>query len=109
MFMTDTASFYEDLRYEDGKKPAVKTMIKNDFAKEIRILFRDTQEMKAHTAPFPIIVHVMEGLIDFGVDGKRHLLKKGMIIQLPAHVPHDLIALQESMVRLSLLLQKSSD
>lgn len=102
--MTDTASFYEDLHYEDGKKPAVKTMIKNDVAKEIRILFRDKQEMKEHAAPFPIIVHIMEGLIDFGVNGKRHLLKKGMMIQLPARVPHNLIALQESMVRLSVLL-----
>ncbi|UZT99329.1 cupin domain-containing protein [Chryseobacterium fluminis] len=103
--MVETVSFYDDLHYEDGHKPAVKVMLKNDLAKEIRILFRKGQEMKEHKAPYPIIVQVLEGLIDFGVEEKRYLLKKGMMIQLSADIPHDLVALEESMVRLSLNLQ----
>lgn len=103
--MVHTASFYEDLHYEEGNKPAVKVMIKTDLAKEIRILFRKGQEMKEHKAPYPIIVQVLEGIIDFGTDGQRYLLNKGMMIVLPAHQIHDLIAQEESMVRLSLNLQ----
>jgi quercetin dioxygenase-like cupin family protein len=102
--MIETASFYDELHYEEGNKPAVKVMLKNDLAKEIRILFRAHQEMKEHKAPYPIIVQVLEGSIDFGTEGKRYILKKGMMIQLSANIPHDLLALEESMVRLSLSL-----
>lgn len=100
--MIETASFYDELHYEDGNKPAVKAMIKNDLAKEIRILFRKNQEMKEHKAPYPIIVQVLEGAVDFGVEGQRYILKKGMMIQLSENIPHDLLAMEESMVRLSL-------
>ncbi|MBV7530670.1 cupin domain-containing protein [Chitinophaga sp. sic0106] len=103
--MIELASFYDNLHYEDGEKPAVKTMIKSPLAKEIRLLFRDGQVMHAHKAPHPIVVQVMEGAIDFGVEGERYVLKKGMMIVLDSNVPHDLIALEESMVRLSLNLQ----
>jgi quercetin dioxygenase-like cupin family protein len=106
--MIETASFYDELHYEEGNKPAVKVMIKNDLAKEIRILFRNHQEMKEHKAPFPIIVQVLEGSIDFGVEAERYILKKGMMIQLSANIPHDLLALEESMVRLSLSFQDNS-
>jgi quercetin dioxygenase-like cupin family protein len=106
--MIETASFYDELHYEAGNKPAVKVMIKNDLAKEIRILFRNNQEMKEHKAPYPIIVQVLEGSIDFGIEGKRHILNKGMMIQLSANIPHNLLALEESMVRLSLNLQDSA-
>lgn len=103
--MVYTASFYEELHYEDGHKPAIKIMIKTDLAKEIRILFRKGQEMKEHKAPYPIVVQILEGSIDFGTDGQRYPLKKGMMIALPANQIHDLRAMEESMVRLSLNLQ----
>lgn len=58
--------------------------------------------MKEHKTPFPIIVHLLEGEINFGVQGAVHLLKKGAIITLEGDVPHDLTALKDSIVRLTL-------
>lgn len=69
-------------------------MIKTDLVKEIRILFRKGQEMKEHKAPYPIVVQILEGSIDFGTDGQRYILNKGMMIVLPANQVHDLIALE---------------
>ncbi len=106
--MADVASFFEDIEYGDPK-PAVKVMIKNDHAKEIRIVFRKGQEMKEHKAPFPIVVQVLRGEIDFGVLGERHLLKEGMAIALESSVPHDLIAHEDSIVRLSLNIKDSEE
>lgn len=58
--------------------------------------------IKEHKTPFPIIVHVYKGEIDFGVNGTTVLLKEGDAISLPGTVPHDLKARQDSMIRLTL-------
>lgn len=60
------------------------------------------QLMKEHQTPYPIIVHLLEGELEFGVKGFVHLLKKGDIIALDGGVPHDLTALKDSIVRLTL-------
>jgi len=94
-------SFIEHLNFNDDKI-VTKVILESSFSKEIRILLKKGQTMKEHKAPFPIIVHVLEGEIDFGVQGDIHPLKKGDIITLTGHVPHDLTALKDSIVRLTL-------
>jgi len=94
-------SFNENLDFNDHKI-VTKVLLESSFSKEIRILLKQGQIMKEHKAPYSIIVHVLEGLINFGVQGKEHLLKGGDIIALGANVPHDLIAKKDSIVRLTL-------
>ncbi len=95
------ASFLADIVYGDSQ-PVITPLISNDFTKEIRIVFRATQTMKAHKAPFPITVMVVEGRIDFGVGEERVLLEAGDVIALEGNVMHELNALEDSVVRLSL-------
>lgn len=95
------ASFAENLNF-DEQKIVTKVLLETSFSKEIRILLKKGQTMKEHKAPFPIIIHVLEGEIDFGVNGIKNTLKKGAIITLEANVPHDLTGLSESVVRLTL-------
>lgn len=97
----EITSIYENIEYGD-KQPAVKVLLNNAAVKEVRIVFRKGQVMKAHKAAFPIVVAVIEGQIDFGVEAKRHLLNKGGLIALEANLVHDLIAREDSIVRLSL-------
>lgn len=96
-----TASLQNEIEYQENK-PAIRLILETDFTKEIRILFKKNQVMKEHKAPFPIVVHIVKGSIDFGVEGKTLLLKEGDLITLNANVPHDLTAKEESMVRLTL-------
>ena len=107
--MAQIVSFYDDLQYEDQNKPAIKVMVKTSTAKEIRLTFRKGQEMKEHKAPFPIIIQVLEGAIDFGAENERTLLKRGMMIVLESNVLHDLVAEQDSIVRLSLNFQDTTE
>lgn len=93
-------SFNEDVVF--GDKISTKVILETSFSKEIRILLKNGQIMKEHKAPFPIIVQVLEGEIDFGVRGEINKLQKGAIVTLEANVPHDLTALQDSIVRLTL-------
>ncbi len=94
-------SFNESLDFND-KRIASKVILESSFSKEIRILLKQGQIMKEHKAPFPIIIHVLDGEIDFGTQGNVHLLKKGDIITLAGNIPHDLAARRDSVVRLSL-------
>src|SRR5690606_2009664 len=84
------------------KRPTIQVLMETDAGKEIRIAFRKGQIMKEHKTPFPIVVEIFEGSINFGVNGIIHSLRKGDLISLEGSVPHDLTATEESIVRLSL-------
>jgi len=94
-------SFNENVNFND-KKIVTQVLLETSFSKEIRIILKKGQLMKEHKAPFPIIVHMVEGSVDFGVKGTIHMLKQGDMITLAANIPHDLSAKSDSIVRLTL-------
>ncbi|OSY87999.1 cupin [Tenacibaculum holothuriorum] len=96
-----TVSFLKDIEYNE-KKPAVRLLLETDFSKEIQIVFQRNQLMKDHKAPFPITVQILQGSIDFGVLGEIKQLQTGDLISLEAGVIHNLVAVENSVVRLTL-------
>lgn len=99
-----TAALYQDLEYK-ANKPAIKVLLETSFTKEIRIAMKAGQLMKEHKTPYPIVVEIVEGQVDFGVQGKVFHLEKGNIIALDGNVPHDLKTIQDCIVRLTLTKQ----
>ena len=97
------ASLTEETQYHD-KRPAVQVLFQTETSKEIKIAFKAGQIMKEHKTPFPIVVEIFQGAIDFGVKGEVLSLKQGDLIALEGGVPHDLQAKEQSIVRLSLTL-----
>ena len=95
------AAIYQDLVYQENK-PAIKVLFETSFTKEIRIAMKPGQTMKEHQTPHPIVVEMVEGTIDFGVNGEVFHLKRGDLIALEGKVPHDLKATEKSIVRLTL-------
>lgn len=95
------ASLINDLQFNENR-PTIQVLMETDAGKEIRIVFKEGQVMKEHKTPFPIVVEIFEGAIDFGVNGEVHSLKRGDLICLEGGIPHDLKALETSTVRLSL-------
>lgn len=85
-----------------GSKPKIEVLFETDFTKEIRIAFKKYQVMKEHKTPYPIVVEIFEGAIEFGVRGKKHPLQKGALLALDGEVPHNLKATENSIVRLTL-------
>jgi len=96
-----TASLINNIQYHE-KKPTIQVLLETETGKEIRIAFKEGQMMKEHKTPYPIVVEIFEGSIDFSVNGKNHILNKGDLIALEGNVPHGLIAIKDSIVRLSL-------
>jgi len=96
-----TESFLKNLAFSD-KSVVITPMLENNFGKEIRIAFKKEQVMKAHKTKFPISVMTLRGSIEFGVGEKSVILNEGDIIMLEGDIMHELKALTESIVRLSL-------
>lgn len=104
--MTQKVEFFKDLIYND-QHVAVKVMMETQYSKEIRILFKEGQNMREHQTDFPITVQVLKGTIEFAVCGAKHLLNEGDMIALDPKTPHDLLALTQSIVHLSLSKEDS--
>ena len=71
-------------------------------SKEIRINLEKGAEMKEHKAPGAIMVHVLSVKIDFSVGENSVILDALDMVTLDPNIPHALIALENSIVRLSL-------
>jgi quercetin dioxygenase-like cupin family protein len=96
-----TASFLKNITFNESK-PSISMLLETEFSKEIQIVFEKEQIMKDHKAPFPIIVQVLKGSINFGVNGETKELQTGDLISLDANIVHNLKALSQSVVRLTL-------
>ena len=96
-----TASFYKDLNFSD-ESVVITPMLDSDFGKEIRITFKESQIMKEHKTKFPITVMTMRGSIEFGIGEETVILNEGDVIALEGNIMHELKAIKESVVRLSL-------
>lgn len=96
-----TASLINNIQYHETR-PTIQVLLDTENGKEIRIAFKKDQVMKEHKTPFAIVVEIFEGCIDFGVNGDVHTLNRGDLISLEGGVPHDLTAVKDSIVRLSL-------
>ncbi|MBL4667843.1 MAG: cupin [Flavobacteriales bacterium] len=103
-----TSSLRNDLTYNEDKV-SIHVMMETDVSKEIRILLKKGQEMKAHKAGFPITIEIHSGAINFGVNDDEMNLVTGDLIYLDANVPHSLLAKEDSIVRLTLSTFDSAD
>ena len=101
-----SANILKDVSYNE-KKPAISVLMETATSKEIRIVFVENQHMKEHQTPYPITVEMVEGKLDFGVEGKVLHLQRGDILSLDGGVPHDLLSKSKCIVRLTLSLSDS--
>ena len=97
----DLKSFKNEVEF-DATRVKTKVLIETSFSKEIQILISVGQVMKEHQTPYPILIHLLEGNIDLGVQGKIISMKVGDIIALEGDIPHDLTAKENAIIRLTL-------
>ena len=62
--------------------------------------FEAGQKLDTHLAPAEVMVTVMEGEIEFTIDGKANNLKAGEFILMGADVPHSVFATTDAKVLL---------
>ncbi len=101
-----STNILKDIIYNDDK-PAISVLFETATTKEIRIVFKQGQLMKKHQTPFPISVEMFDGKLDFGVGNELLHLERGDLLALEPSVPHDLKAVTDCIVRLTLTKQDS--
>ena len=95
------SNFNADIAF--GEK-SIKTemILESSFTKEIRIVLQKGAVMKEHKTPYAIVVHVLSGKVDFSIGKETHPIVAGDILSLEGNVVHELRALEDSTVRLTL-------
>lgn len=84
-----------------------KVILETTFSREIKIALDKGSVMKDHMSPFPVIIYIVDGHIELGVDDRFYLMQTGDIIHVPASIVHKLIARENSIVRLTITKQDS--
>jgi len=100
-----------DLHHEiadsEQKKPwqsghFAKTLFKKHDLRVVLITMENAAKMKEHHADGTISVHVLKGQIRFSVHGKPHDLKSGNLLTLGASIKHEVEALEDSALLLTI-------
>jgi quercetin dioxygenase-like cupin family protein len=78
----------------DYQKAAVvsKTLINKRVGTITLFAFDEGQGLSEHTAPYDAFVYIFDGEAVVTIAGTPHTVKKGDIIIMPAHKPHELRA-----------------
>jgi quercetin dioxygenase-like cupin family protein len=61
-----------------------------------RIVLKKGAQVPQHSHFHEQISHVVEGALEFRVDGKPVVLRAGEILCIPPHLPHEVLALEDS-------------
>lgn len=80
----------------------IKRIFQGNGGKLIRLSFLSGQIMREHSANAPIFVQVLEGQIAFRVAGDEIMMSAGAIIHVETSVQHELEALSDAHVLLTL-------
>ncbi len=71
-----------------------KQFVKNKGGNITIFAFDQGQGLSEHTAPFDAIVQIIEGKAEVSIEGKKHAVNEGEIINMPANIPHALHAVE---------------
>lgn len=77
--------------YQDGSIVS-KEIIKKEKGTVSLFAFDKGQGLSEHTAPFDALVYILDGQVEISIAAKRHYLKAGQTIIMPANKPHALKA-----------------
>lgn len=78
----------------------VKNLFSNDNGGVALLAFKAGQKLDTHVAPAEVMVNVLEGEVEFVLNGTPHTLCGGEFLLMGADVPHSVEAKADSKVML---------
>jgi quercetin dioxygenase-like cupin family protein len=104
MAHSEVKKISEMINYQDGTIVS-KTLINEDNGSVTIFAFDKDQSLSEHTAPFDALLQVFDGEVDVVISGKKHHLRAGEMILMPANVPHAVNAIEK--FKMMLIMIKS--
>jgi quercetin dioxygenase-like cupin family protein len=65
--------------------------------------FDERQRLSEHTAPYDALVQIVEGEAEITISGKKHYVKEGEMVIMPANQPHALKATKRFKMLLTMI------
>ena len=79
---------------EDGQIVS-KTLAQNEAVSVTLFAFAKGEEISTHDSTGDAMVHVIDGIGQFTVDGAEHICKAGDVLVMPAKKPHAVFAKED--------------
>jgi len=81
------------VNYQEGSIVS-RTIIDKKTGTLTLFAFWKGQALSEHTAPFDALVYIVDGEAEVFISGKKHRVRQGELIIMPANEPHALNAVQ---------------
>ncbi|MES2046876.1 MAG: cupin domain-containing protein [Pseudomonadota bacterium] len=79
-------------------------LFKGPHLEVMRMILPAGKKIAPHHVNGPITIHCLEGEVDVGVENERQILRSGDLLYLAGNVKHDLIALTNTALLVSVVL-----
>lgn len=83
-----------------------RTLVRTDHLEVFRYALPAGKVVDTHTAAGVMVVHCLEGTVDFTALGKTQAMTPGTMLYLPNHEPHSLTATSDALLLITLLLDR---
>lgn len=105
----DSVTFVSDLRMESpipetGLRHT--TLVSHPDVRVIILSFAPGHVLKAHSAPFPLLMQALDGELLVRTDGQEILLAPGSLLRLDAALGHEVEAVTGSRLMLTLVTKR---
>ena len=98
--IVDLDTWAQDLPYEHAK-----TIVKTKDMELARLVFPAGGEFPTHKVSGPIVVHCIDGEIEFVAMGATKVLKPGQLLYLMPDEPHSIRSITDSVVLLTIIFK----
>ena len=85
------------------------TILHRASAAHVLFAFEPGGKLERHQADGEVAIHVLEGRVMVGAEGRDHDLRAGHVLMLGAGVPHDVRASESSAMLLTVLMSKEAE
>lgn len=80
-----------------------RVLYKDDRLRLVVFAFDTGQELTEHTAAVPAVVQVISGRVEMALGGDRVTVEPGGWLRMDAHLPHTVVALEPTVLVLTML------
>jgi quercetin dioxygenase-like cupin family protein len=96
-------NLYEAVTF-DEENVVIDTLLETPFVREIRIAMYAHQVMRDHESEHPVMIEVCDGAVTLSLESQEVILPKGEVIAIAGGVKHHIEAIQDSILRLTIIL-----